>query len=204
MKEFNECLFCKTKTKNRKYCSKKCNDKYYYNNKPGVKEKKINSVLEKRKNIYYVYGFYYKKNDMPFYIGKGSGDRYKQIGRGGGGRSKKFIEVIDNNEYYSKIIYDNLYEDIALEIESRLINDTEGLVNVVGRVKTEKRKCPLCKRDDVEFYENVAARRCKDCTREGYKQKREEKERNERNVMLEFLEKGELSIINLFNLINNK
>jgi hypothetical protein len=200
MKGFNKCLCCDIETTNRKYCSDKCKSKYYYNNREGVKEKKIKYISEKRKSKFYIYGFYYKSNNEPFYIGKGSGDRYLYLN----GRSKKFNEIIKNNEFYSKIIQDNLSESKALEIEKKLINNINGLVNINDRIVTEKRKCTLCKRDDVEFYENNSNRRCKECVKTIYENKKIQKEKEKIKSIIEFLEKGDLSIIKLYNLINNK
>lgn len=43
------CLTCKAETINKKYCSDKCKQKYYYDNKEGVKEKKITNVYKNRR-----------------------------------------------------------------------------------------------------------------------------------------------------------
>ena len=161
-------------------------------------KKEQKKEIDKKSNIFYVYGFYYKSNDNPFYIGKGCANRYKCISR----RSKKFNEVINNNEYYSKIIHNNLFENIALQIEEKLINEIEGLINVTGIIKN--RKCPLCKREDVEFSKHLTMRRCNDCMKETNENRRIEKEKVARNTMIDYLSKGEIDMVNLYNLINKK
>jgi hypothetical protein len=200
MKGFNNCLSCGCGTNNKKYCSDKCKTKYYYHNKPEVRENKIKKSTMRRGNIFYVYGFYYKHNDKPFYIGKGSGGRYLSIT----GRSKAFNEVISNNEYYSKIIKDNLFENVAIKLESKLINTLEGLINIMDRADTPKRECTMCGRNDVNFYDFSSIRRCKSCTKELYEKKKRDKEKMVLQSALEFKSKGELSLINLYNLIYNK
>jgi hypothetical protein len=200
MKGFNNCLNCGIETKNKKYCGDNCKHQYYYNNKEGVKEKKIKDILSKRNSMFYVYGFYYKKTNKPFYIGKGCGNRYLVLG----GRSKLFNDIIKNNDYYSKIIYNNLSEKKAFEIENKLINEIDGLINVNGKVIIEKRKCPLCKRSDVEFYESSAARRCKSCVKIINEDKKIKKEKERIKSLIDFMKNNDSSIISLYNLIYNK
>jgi replication-associated recombination protein RarA len=49
MKGYNKCLSCGKVTINKKYCDDKCKHKWYYHNKEGAREKKIESVLKRRK-----------------------------------------------------------------------------------------------------------------------------------------------------------
>lgn len=142
---------------------------------------------------YYVYGYFHNENDKPFYIGKGSGNRINCIGKSSSNRNKKFYEIIEKNDYYTKILYDNLTNEEALKIEKELINTLEDLTNINDRII--ERRCTKCKRSDVEFYDNISnERRCKDCNREIQRNRKRE---NKKNVYLELLEeykKKELAI----------
>ena len=69
-----------------------------------------------KENKYYVYGHYTKNGDKLFYIGKGSGDRATKTGR-----SKVWNEFVKNNEWYARILHENLSSSEALRIEKELI-----------------------------------------------------------------------------------
>lgn len=65
------------------------------------------------KNDFYVYEWYNIKNNMVFYVGKGRKDRAKSTRN----RNKLFMEYIQNNEVAVRIVYKNLTEDKAFELE---------------------------------------------------------------------------------------
>lgn len=70
-------------------------------------------------NDYYVYGHYRSKDNSLFYIGKGRRDRKdsKQY------RPKEWDLEIENTEWYSKVLFDNLSEKEALDIEHKLVSE---------------------------------------------------------------------------------
>ena len=69
-----------------------------------------------KENKYYVYGHYTVKDNLLFYIGKGCGRRHKK-----GRRSKVWNDFVKTNEWYSKILHENLSSDEAHNIEKELI-----------------------------------------------------------------------------------
>lgn len=76
-------------------------------------------------NIYYVYELQYP-NGIPFYVGKGKGDRCYQHLNGGDNKNPYKHNVIkqirkNNGEPVIKIITNNLIENVAFEIEIFLI-----------------------------------------------------------------------------------
>lgn len=66
---------------------------------------------------YYVYGYIRLDTNTYFYIGKGTGIRYKRIDL----RSKHFKNILNTTECVVEIIEDNLTEEEALELEQTLI-----------------------------------------------------------------------------------
>lgn len=66
---------------------------------------------------YYVYGYIRLDTNTYFYIGKGTGIRYKRIDL----RSKHFKNILNATECAVEIIEDNLTEEEALELEQTLI-----------------------------------------------------------------------------------
>lgn len=80
---------------------------------------------------YYVYEWYFTSNGNVFYVGKGTGNRYLTTGR----RSSKFLEIVNNYETSCRIIYDNLTEDEAFDLERKTIieykkDESNCLINV--------------------------------------------------------------------------
>ena len=85
-------------------------------------------------NLYYVYVWYIVETGEVFYIGKGKGDRYRQIS----GRNKFFTDMYNSHNCLVKKIYENLTETEAFKKEAetikwyrentnyRLTNQTDG------------------------------------------------------------------------------
>lgn len=67
-------------------------------------------------NNFYVYCFYNHDWNEPFYIGKGSGNRYKDISK----RSKHIKSIFESYQCESRIILNNLTEEKAYKIEKEL------------------------------------------------------------------------------------
>lgn len=87
-------------------------------------------------NKYYVYGLYIEGDENPFYIGKGSGRRYKRLTCM---RNSSCMKIISENECVSKILIDNLNEDDAYNKEIELIKYYSDLgVNLTNRAKGGK------------------------------------------------------------------
>ena len=78
-------------------------------------------------NKYYVYGHYTVKDNLLFYIGKGSGGRSTKTGR-----SKVWNEFVKNNEWYAKILHENLSSSEALRIEKELILSSDVINTAVN------------------------------------------------------------------------
>lgn len=69
---------------------------------------------------YYIYRWFYKDTNKTFHIGKGKGQRYKEKMQS---RNKYFKNIIikEKNNVTSEILYDNLSEEQAWELEKKLI-----------------------------------------------------------------------------------
>jgi len=89
---------------------------------------------------FYVYCWYYGDTEQIFYIGKGTGDRYKSIN----GRSKLFLEIIEDNFVKQKILIDGLNEEMALMLEKMTIRSSirlrHPLINMVLDANTSQRE----------------------------------------------------------------
>lgn len=99
---------------------------------------------------FYVYGHYIPNSDIPFYIGKGTGRRYKKTDN----RNKWWKHIVDKYGYESKIIKDGLAEHAACELEKQLIaeygrrdlgtgvlvNLTDGGESSKGAILTEEQR----------------------------------------------------------------
>ncbi len=66
---------------------------------------------------YYVYGWFYKDNGQCFYIGKGCGNRYKDITN----RSAVFKMLINKFPVESKILVSDLTEKESFQVEREII-----------------------------------------------------------------------------------
>lgn len=71
------------------------------------------------KKIFYVYGWYDIDTEEIFYIGKGSGNRYKNISQ----RNELFKEYIKNHNTEVKILKDSLTEEEAFYYEKKLYEE---------------------------------------------------------------------------------
>ena len=70
-----------------------------------------------KKRKYYVYAWCIKGTDEVFYIGKGTGNRYRTRKR----ENSYFMKMVDSHDCYPKIIHDNLTEEEAFELEKQEI-----------------------------------------------------------------------------------
>ena len=70
-------------------------------------------------NIFYVYIYWRLDTNEPFYVGKGSGDRWMSLHQ----RNKHFTNIINKHAIACEIIKNDLTEDEAHEIECWLINE---------------------------------------------------------------------------------
>ena len=84
-------------------------------------------------NKYYVYGHYFKNDNELFYVGKGSGKRLNKSSD----RSSVWKAATFNKEWYAKIIAEFLSEEEALDLESKIISETQALVNVHMSMRTK-------------------------------------------------------------------
>jgi hypothetical protein len=96
----------------------------------------MNLLIEKEKKKFYIYCWYYEDTGQIFYIGKGQGDRYKSKK----GRSSLFKEISEINEVDSKILIDNLKEEMALEIEKKVIKSLISFRYPLINIQTEEFK----------------------------------------------------------------
>lgn len=79
---------------------------------------------------YYVYAWYVKETNHVFYIGKGTGNRYRVKKRD----NPYFMHTINKYDCGSRILYDNLDEETAFKLEKEAISRFRtyrgGLTNV--------------------------------------------------------------------------
>lgn len=101
-------------------------------------------------NNFYVYGHYIEGQNKPFYIGKGKDKRaYEKYSR-----SKEWKEISCKHKIEIKILHNNLEEDEALQVETKLIseygridigtgcliNKTDGGDGISGQVYSDERR----------------------------------------------------------------
>ena len=87
-----------------------------YQENPSVKEKNTKGEFM---NNYYVYIYWRLDTNEPFYIGKGHGDRWRQISIHH--RNKHFININNKHQIMCEIIKDNLTEEEAFYWEEFII-----------------------------------------------------------------------------------
>ena len=102
---------------------------------------------------FYIYIWYIVPTGEVFYVGKGSGRRYKQIGRKH--RNKFFMDMLNSHECDVAVLKDGLTEESAFRLERtliqyyrlytkfRLTNQTEGGEGVSGFRWPEEAKAYL-------------------------------------------------------------
>lgn len=104
-----------------------------------------------KENKFYVYAHYrasgYKEDEI-FYVGKGSGNRSK----GSSGRNSYWKHIVNKYGYYVEILYDNLSEEMAFQLEvltiarygrkdlglGPLVNTSDGGEGFSGVVRTSE------------------------------------------------------------------
>ena len=74
---------------------------------------------------FYIYAYYFKSTNEIFYIGKGTGNRYLDIVHS---RNEYFKNIISKyfDDVNVKLLYENLEEDKAFELEKKLIKEYWG------------------------------------------------------------------------------
>lgn len=75
--------------------------------------------------MFYVYEYYIKETNEVFYVGKGTGNRYKELHN----RNKYFKRVYDKYECDVRIIKDNLTNEQACELEIQKIAELKPKCN---------------------------------------------------------------------------
>lgn len=68
---------------------------------------------------YYVYEYIRLDTNEPFYVGKGSGHRWKTLKR----ENRGFTDIVNNKDIVVNILHENLKEDIAYDLECWYIHE---------------------------------------------------------------------------------
>lgn len=81
---------------------------------------------------FYVYAYYYTDTNQTFYIGRGSGNRYRSMKR----RSSLFLTMCEKYPHDVKIVADELTENESIRMERRLIRqhieNRQPMVNIMS------------------------------------------------------------------------
>lgn len=96
-------------------------------------------------NDYYVYIYYRLDTNEPFYIGKGHGDRWRELGKDK--RNKHFLRIIEKHSVACEIIRCDLTENQANDIECWLINELVfeyGFSIDIKNNYSKEKGCHLC------------------------------------------------------------
>jgi hypothetical protein len=104
-----------------------CPDKHTYKSRMSIAqllvrlraEKVRDFLLETSMKTFYVYGHFVPNSKEPFYIGKGTGRRYKKNDN----RNKWWKNIVGKYGFEPKILHDGLTEDVAAEMEKQLIKE---------------------------------------------------------------------------------
>ena len=74
-------------------------------------------------NKYYVYEHLLPNSNIPFYVGKGSGDRAKSLCS----RNKKWHEIVNNNTFNVRFLIRNIDSELAYFVEKERIDQLKRL-----------------------------------------------------------------------------
>lgn len=111
-------------------------------------------------NIHYVYEYVRLDTNEPFYIGKGTGNRWKQLTKD---RNKYFKNIVNHRDVAVVILHDNLDEDTALQYECWhiwqlrdvqgywLANQTDGGEGIAGYKHTEETKQKIARKNKISM-----------------------------------------------------
>lgn len=83
-----------------------------------MKKDEIVDLFNKEDRGYYVYEYWRLDNNTCFYVGKGKENRCYEVYS----RSNHFLNILKNTEVAMVVVYDNLSETVAFQIESYLIH----------------------------------------------------------------------------------
>lgn len=73
----------------------------------------------------YVYEWIREDTGEPFYVGKGTGDRYKRVAPGK--RNKEFMAIYNSVPTYPYILTGNLDEEVACKMEMHMISEYKDM-----------------------------------------------------------------------------
>lgn len=89
-------------------------------------------------NKYYVYEWYNTQTGLPFYVGKGTGDRYKRIK----GRNQYFKNYINKYSVSQRILKDNLTQKQAFDLQKKMIRQYKDKNITLTNLTNGGQGCP--------------------------------------------------------------